>query len=133
VTWSPFLLRSGCWYLIIDAGKFRLTYDATLAELTSLEEMMRSMMDDEQIHPDVISKLWQVYSACSPYLAAPSGVTHSSPFVSSTGSDRPLPKPQRQGAIIILGMLALARRSVVTERVDTLLKVGLGLCSDGVL
>jgi len=42
------------------------------------------------------------------------------------GSDRPLPKPQRQGAIIILGMLALARRSVVTERVDTLLKVGLG-------
>lgn len=42
------------------------------------------------------------------------------------GSDRPLPKPQRRGAIIILGMLALARRSVVTERVDTLLKVGLG-------
>lgn len=42
------------------------------------------------------------------------------------GSERPLPKPQRRGAIIILGMLALARRSVVTERVDTLLKVGLG-------
>lgn len=40
----------------------RLTYDATLAELTSLEEMMRSMMDDGQIHPDVIAKLWQVYS-----------------------------------------------------------------------
>ena len=42
------------------------------------------------------------------------------------GSDKQLPKPQRRGAIIILGMLALARRSVVTERVDTLLKVGLG-------
>lgn len=40
----------------------RLTYDATLAELTSLEEMMRSMMDDGQIHSDVIGKLWQVYS-----------------------------------------------------------------------
>jgi len=42
---------------------FRLTYDATLAELTSLEEMMRSMMDDGQIHQDVIGKLWQVYSS----------------------------------------------------------------------
>lgn len=42
------------------------------------------------------------------------------------GSDRQLPKEQRRGAIIILGMLALAKRSVVTDRVDTLLKVGLG-------
>ena len=40
----------------------RLTYEATLAELTSLEEMMRTMMDDDQIHEDVIKKLWQVYS-----------------------------------------------------------------------
>ena len=39
-----------------------MTYDATLAELTSLEEMMRYMMDDDQIHPDVVNKLWQVYS-----------------------------------------------------------------------
>jgi condensin complex subunit 1 len=43
--------------------KFRLTYDARLAELTSLEEMMRSMMDDGQIHQDVIAKLWQVYGS----------------------------------------------------------------------
>jgi len=43
-----------------------LTYDATLAELTSLEEMMRSMMDDGQIHQDVIAKLWQVYSSYMP-------------------------------------------------------------------
>lgn len=40
----------------------RLTYDATLAELTSLEEMMRIMVEEDQIHRDVISKLWQVYS-----------------------------------------------------------------------
>ncbi len=40
----------------------RLTYGSTLAELTSLEEMMRIMMDDNQIHSDVIAKLWQVYS-----------------------------------------------------------------------
>ena len=42
------------------------------------------------------------------------------------GSDRPLPKQQRRGAIIIIGMLALARRSVVQDRVDVLLKIGLG-------
>jgi condensin complex subunit 1 len=41
---------------------FRRTYDATLAELTSLEEMMRIMMEENHIHYDVIAKLWQVYS-----------------------------------------------------------------------
>lgn len=50
---------------------YRLTYDATLAELTSLEEMMRSMMQDGQVHNDVIMKLWQVYSKSS-YLEMPS-------------------------------------------------------------
>ncbi|KAI9508585.1 non-SMC mitotic condensation complex subunit 1-domain-containing protein [Russula earlei] len=87
----------------IAKNMIELTYDATLAELTSLEEMMRYMMDDDQIHSDVVNKLWQVYS-----------------------SERPLPKQQRRGAIITIGMLALARRSVVQDRVDVLLKIGLG-------
>ena len=42
------------------------------------------------------------------------------------GSDKQLPKEQRRGAIIILGMLALAKRHVVTDRADVLLKIGLG-------
>ncbi len=42
------------------------------------------------------------------------------------GADQEIPKLQRQGAIIILGMLGLARREVVTERVEALLKIGLG-------
>lgn len=79
------------------------TYGATLAELTSLEELLRTMMVDGGVHPDVINKLWQVYS-----------------------TEQEIPKAQRQGAIIILGMLAIAKRDVVTERVDSLLKVGLG-------
>ncbi|GJE88854.1 condensin complex subunit 1 [Phanerochaete sordida] len=87
----------------IAKNMIELTYDATLAELTSLEEMLRIMMEDDQIHNDVITKLWQVYS-----------------------SERPLPRAQRRGAVIILGMLALARRSVVADRVDTLVKTGLG-------
>ncbi|OCF41749.1 condensin complex subunit 1 [Kwoniella heveanensis CBS 569] len=79
------------------------TYGATLAELTSLEELMRTMMADGGVHIDVVNKLWQVYS-----------------------TDQEIPKLQRQGAIIILGMLALAKREVVTERVEALLKIGLG-------
>ena len=33
---------------------------------------------------------------------------------------------QRRGAIIILGMAASSKRQVVTDRVDVLLRVGLG-------
>ncbi|KAF7319328.1 Condensin complex subunit 1 [Mycena chlorophos] len=80
-----------------------LTEDATLAELTSLEEMMRIMMEDDQIHADVIAKLWNVYS-----------------------TPRNIPPEQRRGAIMILGMLAVARRSVVADHVGVMLKIGLG-------
>jgi condensin complex subunit 1 len=40
----------------------RLTYEVTLAELTSLEELMRTMMTEDAVHPDVIAVLWKVYS-----------------------------------------------------------------------
>lgn len=42
------------------------------------------------------------------------------------GSTQNLPNAQRRGAIIVLGMVALAKRSVVTDHVDTILKVGFG-------
>lgn len=42
------------------------------------------------------------------------------------GTEQEIPKAQRQGAIIILGMLAIAKKEVVTERVDALLRIGLG-------
>ncbi|KAI0667334.1 non-SMC mitotic condensation complex subunit 1-domain-containing protein [Trametes maxima] len=87
----------------IAKNMIKMTYEATLAELTSLEEMMRQLMDEGHIHEDIVAKLWQVYS-----------------------SERPLPRAQRRGAVIVLGMLALAKRSVVADRVETLVKVGLG-------
>lgn len=43
-----------------------------------------------------------------------------------SGSPKSLPACQRRGAIITLGMFALAKRSVVSEKVDVLLRVGLG-------
>lgn len=50
--------------LLIRWADVRRTYQATLAELTSLEELMRTMMADNGVHSDVINKLWQVYSEC---------------------------------------------------------------------
>ncbi|KAG9093663.1 Condensin complex subunit [Ceratobasidium sp. 370] len=90
----------------IAKNMIELTYNTTVGELTSLEELMRTMTDDNQIHPDVVNKLWQVYGKCA--------------------ADKGILKAQRRGAIVILGMIAVARRQVVTERIDTLLNIGLG-------
>ncbi|CBQ72922.1 related to YCS4-subunit of condensin protein complex [Sporisorium reilianum SRZ2] len=79
------------------------TFGATLAELTSLEEMLKTMQIENLVHPEVVNKLWAVYSA-----------------------PRAISAAQRRGAIIVLGMLATARREVISEQVDTLLRVGLG-------
>ncbi|CAE6439777.1 unnamed protein product, partial [Rhizoctonia solani] len=87
----------------VAKNMIELTYDSTVAELTSLEELMRTMAEDNQIHPDIINTLWQVYS-----------------------TENNIPKAQRRGAIVILGMIAVAKQKVVMDRIDTLLHVGLG-------
>jgi hypothetical protein len=51
---------------------------------------------------------------------------HSQCRSAGLGSSKQLPREQRRGAIIILGMLAVANRSVVSEKVETLIKIGLG-------
>lgn len=43
-----------------------------------------------------------------------------------TGSTKDLPRFQRRGAIIALGMFAAPKPEVVAEHVETLLKIGLG-------
>ncbi|ORY92830.1 non-SMC mitotic condensation complex subunit 1-domain-containing protein [Leucosporidium creatinivorum] len=80
-----------------------LTRDATLAELTSLEQLLGVMMSKGVVEDEVIAKLWQVYS-----------------------SERAIPKFQRRGAIIVLGMFAGPKPEVVADHVETLLKIGLG-------
>lgn len=44
------------------SSHLRLTRDATLAELTSLEQLLGVMMSKGVVEDDVIAKLWQVYS-----------------------------------------------------------------------
>ncbi|KAI8073076.1 non-SMC mitotic condensation complex subunit 1-domain-containing protein [Gongronella butleri] len=89
---------------LIAKNLIELTYNATLADLTSLEQILTIMIKDGIILPQVIEKLWEVYGF-------------------SRGQ---IPKHQRRGAIIILGMFARADTSVVAEKVDLMLEVGLG-------
>lgn len=82
---------------------------------------MRVMMDDNQIESDIVEKLWQIYSMFLAHLRSLASFN-----VVATGVPRQLPRLQRRGAIVILGMLALAKRSVLTDHIDQMLKIGLG-------
>lgn len=81
-----------------------LTYGSSLAELTSLEQLLCNMMKQGVVSSAVVAKLWQVYGF----------------------QKKDISKTQRRGAIIILGMLALADPDIVAREVDTLLNIGLG-------
>ncbi|VDC02883.1 unnamed protein product [Peniophora sp. CBMAI 1063] len=80
-----------------------LTYSMSLAELTSLEELLRQMTDEGKVESEVIETLWLVYE-----------------------DKRPLPAVQRRGAIILLGMFALSKPSIVRDKQSILLEIGLG-------
>lgn len=81
-----------------------LTFGATPAELTSLEQLLSTMMKDNLINELVVQKLWQVY-----------GVQR-----------KEISKNQRKGAIIVLGMLAMADPEIVVKEMETCLRIGLG-------
>ncbi|KAF9438398.1 Condensin complex subunit [Entomortierella beljakovae] len=94
---------------LIARNLVSLTYGSTLAELTSLEQLLSTIVADSAassditISDEVIEKLWQVYS-----------------------HHKDIPNPQRRGAIIILGMLAKAKNDIVANKIETILKIGLG-------
>ncbi|KAG9286748.1 hypothetical protein G9A89_012298 [Geosiphon pyriformis] len=90
---------------IVTKNLISLTFNATLAELTSLDLLLSTMMiePDCSITDNIIEKLWSVYATA-----------------------RNVSKVQRRGAIIILGMLAKAKMEIVSEKIDLLLKIGLG-------
>lgn len=105
----------------------RLTRDATLAELTSLEALLAVMMSRGVVEDDVINKLWQVYSTypLSSRILSLERETDEKSF-RIAGTSKEIPKFQRRGAIITLGMFAQPKPELVAEHVETLLKIGLG-------
>ncbi|EMC95637.1 hypothetical protein BAUCODRAFT_71473 [Baudoinia panamericana UAMH 10762] len=81
-----------------------LTFGASPAELTSLEQLLATMMKEKCIPELVVQKLWQVYGI----------------------QKKEISKQQRRGAIIVLGMLALADPEVVVKEMEICLRIGLG-------
>ncbi|KAB8293308.1 hypothetical protein EYC80_007636 [Monilinia laxa] len=88
----------------IARNMISLTFGATPAELTSLEQLLSTMMKANLISDLVISKLWQVYGV----------------------QKREISKSQRRGSIIVLGMLATAKPEIVVGEMETMLRIGLG-------
>lgn len=88
----------------IARNMISLTFGATPAELTSLEQLLSTMVKAEHISSLVITKLWQVYGV----------------------QKQEISKTQRRGAIIVLGMLAIADPNIALEEMATMLRIGLG-------
>ena len=81
-----------------------LTFNSTLAELTSLEQLLSTLMSRDMIPDAAITLLWSIY-----------------------GSSKPeMPTEQRRGAIIVLGMLAKDNTSLLRDHVPLMLKIGFG-------
>lgn len=88
----------------ISRNMISLTFGATPAELTSLEQLLNTMVKASHVPELVISKLWQVYGV----------------------QKQEISKNQRRGAIIVLGMLATADPEIVVREMGTMLRIGLG-------
>ncbi|KAK3368014.1 condensin-like protein [Podospora didyma] len=88
----------------IARNMISLTFGATPAELTSLEQLLSTMMKGGMIPDVVIAKLWQVYGV----------------------QKREISRKQRRGAIIVVGMLATANPEIVVGEMETMLRTGLG-------
>ena len=81
-----------------------LTFGASPAELTSLEQLLGTMMKAGHISGLVVSKLWQVYGV----------------------RKKDVSRNQRRGSIIVLGMLALADPQIALAELETIVRIGLG-------
>ena len=88
----------------IARNMISLTFGATPAELTSLEQLLNTMVKADHVSELVTTKLWQVYGV----------------------QKQEISKNQRRGAIIVLGMLATADPEIVVKEMSTMLRIGLG-------
>jgi len=86
-------------------GTGRLIERMTLAELTSLDELLYQMMQRGYFTSELIAVLWAYYGA-------------------SAKVD--VPPEHRRGAIQVLGMVSRAQPQMLASRLDVLMKIGLG-------
>lgn len=87
---------------IIANNIIKLTMSMSMAEQTSLEQIIGLIVKQKKFPAPVINQLWNI-------------------FVAKKGHSQ-----NRQGAIKLLGMIGKVEKSVVAMDLDSLLKVGLG-------
>ncbi|KAI8587881.1 non-SMC mitotic condensation complex subunit 1-domain-containing protein [Geranomyces variabilis] len=87
---------------IVADNLVKLTYTMTLAELTSLEQLLTLLVAKKVLEESTLQVLWSIFSS------------------------KKQAARRRRGAIIILGMIGKARKEVIAENFENLLKVGLG-------
>ncbi|KAJ3146459.1 Condensin complex subunit [Geranomyces michiganensis] len=87
---------------VVADNLVKLTYTMTLAELTSLEQLLTLLVAKKAFQEGTLQVLWSI-------------------FASKKQAAR-----RRRGAIIILGMVGKARKEVIAENFESLLKIGLG-------
>ena len=87
-----------------------LTYNASVADLASLEKLLGLMYAAMMINFEVINVLWQIYSI---------------------NEENDEMRSKRRGAIIVLGMLSLEDNQIAIKGFDSLLNIGLGEVGKG--
>ncbi|KAI8826762.1 non-SMC mitotic condensation complex subunit 1-domain-containing protein [Fimicolochytrium jonesii] len=80
----------------------RLTFTMTLAELTSLEQLISMLVTANAFKTPTLQLLWTVFAS------------------------KKQPPRRRRGAIMIIGMVGKAKKEIIADNWETLLKIGLG-------
>ncbi|KAH9864597.1 hypothetical protein J1614_010532 [Plenodomus biglobosus] len=88
----------------VSKNMISLTFGTTPAELTSLEQLLSTMVKQGLVNELVVQKLWQIYGY----------------------QKKDISKNHRRGAIIVLGMLALSSPEIVVQEMEACLRIGLG-------
>ena len=100
-----------------------MTKNATLADLTSLEHLLATMMSESKIPPQVVDVLWQLFGKFSAAICQPKVAEQHFPSSASTSTE--VSKVKRRGALTLLSMFSKTNKSVLADKVDLLLRVGL--------
>ncbi|KAJ8325723.1 condensin complex non-SMC subunit Cnd1 [Batrachochytrium dendrobatidis] len=89
---------------VIADNLVALTQRMNLAELTSLEQLISTMVQTDRFNMKAVNLLWSIF--CSKHANVPIA--------------------KRQGAVMILGMIGKSRKDILLQNIDRLVRNGLG-------
>lgn len=102
-----------------------LTKNATLADLTSLEQLLATMMSEGKIPAQVTDVLWGLFGGSRKLVFRRFCRSKISLFAILASSSPEVSKTKRRGALTLLSMFSKTNKDVLADKVDVLLRVGL--------